>query len=77
MPGFLPATASAAELRLRRMGVLRRPLPSISAGERSAVMASSVARRYGRALNPFRSKPVPLTETYLRDPALRSRLSPR
>jgi hypothetical protein len=77
MPGFLRATASAAELRLRRMGVLRRPLPSISAGERSAVMASSVARRYGRALNPFRSKPVPLTETYLRDPALRSRLSPR
>jgi hypothetical protein len=75
MPGFLRATAAAAELRLTRMGVLGRPLASISAGDRAAMMASAVARRYGRALNPFRGKPVPLTETYLRDPTVRRRLS--
>ena len=77
MPGFLRATASAVELRLRRMGVLRKPLSSVPAGERATMMAGSVARRYGRALNPFRSKPDPLTETYLRDPTLRSRLARR
>jgi hypothetical protein len=74
MPGFLAATASAAELRLKRMGVLRRPLASIPAGERAQLMAAAVARRYGRALNPFRRRPEPLTETYLRDPTVRRRL---
>jgi hypothetical protein len=39
------------------------------------MMTSAVARRYGRALNPFRSKPDPLTETYLRDPTVRRRLA--
>jgi hypothetical protein len=75
MPGFLRATAGAAELRLGRMGVLRRPLDRIRASERAAMMTSAVARRYGRALNPFRSKPDPLTETYLRDPTVRRRLA--
>jgi hypothetical protein len=75
MPGFLRATATAAELRLRRMGVLGHPLSSIRTGDRAAMMASGIARRYGRALNPFRSKPEPLTETYLRDPTVHRRLS--
>jgi hypothetical protein len=75
MPGFLRAAASAAEVRLRRMGVLRGPLDRIPSGRRAAMMGSSVARRYGRGLNPFRRKPVPLTDTYLRDPSLRSRLT--
>lgn len=75
MPGFLGAVIDAAELRLGRIGVVRRPVATISAGERGAMMASSVARRYGRALNPFRRKPEPLTETYLRDPTLRARLA--
>jgi hypothetical protein len=75
MPAFLAAVVDAAELRLTRMGVLRRPLAGIPLGERAAMMASSVARRYGRALNPFRPKPEPLTETYLRDPTLRARLA--
>lgn len=74
MPGFLRETVRAAELRLGRMGVLKRPLGRISAGERAGMMASSVARRYGRALNPFRPRPEPLTDTYLGDPSLRSRL---
>jgi hypothetical protein len=75
MPGFLRATAGAAELRLRRMGVLRRPLAGFPTGERAAMMTAAVARRYGRTLNPFRSKPDPLTETYLRDPTVRRRLA--
>jgi hypothetical protein len=75
MPEFLSATVGAAELRLQRIGVLRGRVRSIPTGERAAMMASSVARRYGRALNPFRSKPEPLTETYLRDPTLRARLA--
>jgi len=74
-PGFLAAVVAAAELRLRRIGVLRGRVADIPAGERAAMMAASVARRYGRALNPFRSKPEPLTETYLRDPTLRARLA--
>lgn len=75
MPGFLGAVALAAELRLGRIGVVRRSVATIPAGERAAMMASSIARRYGRALNPFRRKPEPLTETYLRDPTLRARLA--
>ena len=74
MPGFLGATADAAETRMRRIGVLRRPLVSITAAEKARLSAAAVARRYGRALNPFRSKPEPLTETYLRDPEIRARL---
>jgi hypothetical protein len=75
MPGFLAAVVGAAELRLRRIGVLRGRVADIPAGERATMMAASLARRYGRALNPFRGKPEPLTETYLRDPALRARLA--
>jgi hypothetical protein len=75
MPGFLAAVVEAAELRLRRVGVLRGSVASIPASERAGMMAGSLARRYGRALNPFRSKPLPLTETYLRDPTLRARLA--
>ncbi|MGH2711205.1 MAG: ferritin-like domain-containing protein [Actinomycetota bacterium] len=75
MPGFLAAVVDAAELRLRRVGVLRGRVASISKGERAAMMAGSLARRYGRVLNPFRNKPEPLTETYLRDPTLRARLA--
>ena len=74
-PGFLAAVVAGAELRLRRIGVLGGRVADIPAGERAAMMATSVARRYGRALNPFRSKPEPLTETYLRDPTLRARLA--
>ena len=77
MPGFLQATLDAAEVRMRRMGLLDRPLAGISAAEKAGLAVASVGRRYGRALNPFRTKPVPLTETYLGDPAVRSRLAHR
>jgi hypothetical protein len=77
MPGFLRAILDAAEVRMRRMGLLDRPLAGISAAEKAGLAVASVGRRYGRALNPFRARPVPLTETYLGDPAVRSRLAHR
>jgi hypothetical protein len=75
MPGFLGATVDSAELRLTRLGVVRRPVAEVPLRERASMMAGSVARRYGRGLNPFRSKPEPLTEHYLSDPTLRARLA--
>ncbi|MDQ4006058.1 MAG: ferritin-like domain-containing protein [Actinomycetota bacterium] len=75
MPGFLSSVVDAAELRLSRLGVVRRPVARIPFGERAGMMASSVARRYARPLNPFRSKPEPLTETYLTDATVRTRLA--
>jgi hypothetical protein len=77
MPGFLAATAGAAELRMRRVGMLRRPLATMPAGERAGLMVVAVGRRYGRAVNPFRPKPRPLTDTYLDDSAVRARLASR
>jgi hypothetical protein len=75
MLGFLLATLAAAELRMRRMEVLDRPLAEIPAREKVALATSAVARRYGRALNPVTAKPAPLTDTYLGDPAVRARLA--
>jgi hypothetical protein len=75
MPGFLAATLDAAELRMRRMGLLDGALADIPAGRKASLAAAAVARRYGRALNPLKPRPVPLTEKYLADPAVRSRLA--
>jgi hypothetical protein len=77
MPGVLAATVDAAELRMRRVGMLRRPLAAIPATERAGLMVAAVGRRYGRALNPFRPRARPLTVTYLGDPAVRARLARR
>jgi hypothetical protein len=77
MPGFLEATVTAAELRMQRVGMLRRPLATMPAGRRAGLMVTAVGRRYGRALNPFRPRPRPLTDTYLGDPAVRARLTSR
>jgi hypothetical protein len=55
--------------------VLHRPLGRIPASEKAALGAAAVVRRYGRALVPFRSRPDPLTDTYLDDPSVRSRLA--
>jgi hypothetical protein len=77
MPGFLGATLAASELRMRRMGVLRRPLAEFPTSEKATLAAAAVARRYGRAVNPFRPRPQPLTDTYLGDPSVRARLASR
>jgi hypothetical protein len=74
-PSFLKHTERVTELRLRRMDVLDRPLSSLGRAERATLVAAASARRYGRALNPLRRKPAPLTKTYLKDPGIRARLS--
>lgn len=77
MPGFLGATLAASELRMRRIGVLRRPLAEVPTSEKATLAAVAIGRRYGRAVNPFRSRPQPLTDTYLADPSVRARLVSR
>ena len=77
MPGFLGATLAASELRMRRIGVLGRPLAEVPTSEKATLAAAAIARRYGRAVNPFRSRPQPLTDTYLADPSVRARLVSR
>lgn len=74
-PTFLKHTERVTEIRLQRMDVLDRSLSSLGSAEKATLMAVSAARRYGRALNPWRRKPAPLTKTYLTDPAIRARLS--
>lgn len=77
MPAFLAHTNRVTELRLRRLGILKRPLSSLGRVDRAALMARATARRYGRVLNPLRRKPVPLTKSYLADPAIRARFDGR
>ncbi|HVL89378.1 MAG TPA: ferritin-like domain-containing protein [Actinomycetota bacterium] len=75
LPGFLAHTRKVTELRLHRMGVARNgTLPAMKPADRGMLIAASVARRYGRALNPLRQRPRSLTGTYLRDPSIRERL---
>ncbi|HEX9695929.1 MAG TPA: ferritin-like domain-containing protein [Actinomycetota bacterium] len=75
LPGFLDHTRKITEIRLHRLGVARNgTLQSMQPTDRGLLMASSVARRYGRALNPLRARPRTLAGTYLRDPAIRDRL---
>jgi hypothetical protein len=77
MPAFLSHSNSVTELRLRRLGVIDRPLSSLGRAERAAAMAKATTSRYSRALNPFRRKPVKLTKTYLGDPSIMGRFQAR
>ena len=73
LPAFLEATLISAEKRLLRMGVLAVPLAGMTALEKSL----AVAEAYGTSLlqTPLRLLPRKrLTETYLRDPSIRSDL---
>jgi hypothetical protein len=70
LPAFLEFTVEAAEKRLLRMGILEKPLVEMSALSRSA----AVAVAYGLSVLSLPRKLLPrrrLTETYLRDPALK------
>ncbi len=71
-PGFLQHARGVAQIRMRRLGMLHDDLGSFTTSERGLLMAGSVARRYGRALNPFRQRPRTLPDSYLRDPAIRA-----
>jgi hypothetical protein len=77
MPAFLSHSNAVTELRLRRLGVIDRPLSSFGRAERGAAMTKATASRYSRAINPFRRKPVKLTKTYLGDPSIMGRFQAR
>ncbi len=77
MPAFLAHANAVTELRLRRLGIIDRPLASLGRAERTSLMAKAGASRYGRALNPLRRKPAKLTKTYLADPAIMVRFDAR
>ena len=78
LPAFLEHSNKMAELRLRRIGVLDRPLEEISGAKRALLVAEAYG---GKALGglgslvmvPFRMLPFwpkrkRLTDTYLGDP---------
>jgi hypothetical protein len=69
LPEFLEFTVDCGELRLRRMGVVDRPLTEVSAARKAAAVAAAYATSL--AALPLRLLPRRrLTDTYLRDPAL-------
>lgn len=77
MPAFLAHANSVTELRLRRLGVIDKPLASLGRARRASLISKATASRYSRALNPLRRKPAKLTKTYLADPAIMGRFTAR
>ena len=68
LPGFLAHTTDVTELRLRRLGLLDRPLTELGRPRRAALMARALARRALARIVPRRERL--LTDTYLADPLL-------
>ncbi len=84
LPRFLEKTVACWELRMRRMGMLDRPLAEISGWQRAALIAEAYGGKalggLGRLLllplRPFLKKRR-LTDTYLEDPAVRTLPPPK
>lgn len=82
LPEFLHKTLECAELRMRRMGLLDRPLAELDAARRAALVAEAYGGKalggLGRLVTlplrvlPFWPKKKLLTDTYLSDPAVRA-----
>jgi hypothetical protein len=80
LPAFLEHALACAELRMRRVGLLDRPLPTIPAWRRAALVAEAYLGKAAAGLLallrlPLRLLPVigrrrRLTDSYLRDPAV-------
>lgn len=81
LPEFLAKANACAELRMRRIGLLDRPLAELGTARRAALVAEAyLGKLLGglgrvlasplRLLPPFRRKR--LTDTYLSDPAVRA-----
>lgn len=68
-PAFLRWGIDVAELRLRRLGLLDRPLAELGRLRTLGLVAPAVCRRYLRVLWPFRRRRR-LTDTYLTDPGI-------
>jgi len=77
LPEFLTLALECNETRLRRMGVLQGPLATLSAAQKSALVAEAYARKGGATARKLldavslRGKKR-LTETYLNDPAVKA-----
>jgi bacterioferritin (cytochrome b1) len=77
LPAFLEHANRCAELRLRRIGVLDRPLSEISGGKRAALVAEAYGGKLLGGLGSLVALPLKLlpwfkrkrvTDTYLADP---------
>jgi bacterioferritin (cytochrome b1) len=77
LPAFLDHANTCAELRLRRIGVLDRPLEKISAAKRAVLVAEAYAGKLLGGLGSILATPLRLlpwfkkkrvTDTYLLDP---------
>jgi hypothetical protein len=77
LPAFLEHANRCAELRLRRIGVLDRPLAEISGGKRAALVAEAYGGKLLGGLGSLVALPLKLlpwfrrkrvTDTYLADP---------
>lgn len=84
--GFLAHALACNELRLRRMGMLHRPLAELSTAQRSGLIAAAYGQKLGHGaldllgtplrMLPFVGRRKRLTDTYLDDPAVRSLAGP-
>jgi bacterioferritin (cytochrome b1) len=80
LPRFLELSLSCSELRLRRMGLLDRPLADLGATHKAALIAEAYARKGGETLwsvvraplRPLTGGKPRLTDTYLSDPSVRA-----
>ncbi len=77
LPAFLDHANTCAELRLRRIGVLDRPLAELSGGKRAALVAEAYGGKLLGGLGSIVALPIRLlpwfkkqrvTDTYLTDP---------
>jgi hypothetical protein len=79
LPEFLVATVACAETRLRRIGLLDRPLAELGAARRAALVAEAYGGKLLGGLGRLLALPLRLvrhkrrlTDTYLDDPAIRA-----
>jgi hypothetical protein len=77
MPAFLAHANRCAEIRLRRIGVLDRPLSELSGGKRALLVAEAYGGKLVGGLGSLLATPLRLlpwfrkkrvTDTYLLDP---------
>jgi hypothetical protein len=79
LPEFLDQTVACAETRLRRIGLLDRPLAELSTARRAALVAEAYGGKLLGGLGRILALPLRLvrhkrrlTDTYLDDPAIRA-----
>jgi bacterioferritin (cytochrome b1) len=86
LPAFLAHANTCAEMRLRRIGVLDRPLSELGGAKRAALVAEAYGGKLAGGIGsllmvplrllPFWPKKKRLTDTYLRDQHIMGYLAP-